>query len=869
MANQSEKEFLIRVKADIQQALNELKRLPKEVQGAADATTKAASQNQTAINGVIGALESQKRAYGKSTKEITAYNLNLLGATDAEIKRAAALIKSTESQRKQTDAMKAGREIYAATRTTQERLANELARINKLYKKGAFGAVGNAKAVETLGRATAKAKKEAKGAATNMNAMGRGMKNLTIAAMAYISLRSVNNVIKQADAFNVLNVRIRTATKDTGDYVEVQRALYETTQKNGQEFATTVSLFQQLSRSAKDLNSNNTDMLKFVNIVEQLGVIGGSTKAAQNAGLIQLSQGLAEGVFRAQEYASLLENLPELASRLRKGLGKSTSELRQMVNDGKLLSRDVFDALLKQSEDINKEFSEIPDAVERSSTRMETSFSRMLTVLDKTVDATGKVSKFYNNLAENTFDYISIKFGDDDLAKLELKRKEIEGMLLSIAQGGQIKSDAFKTYLRGVVKVREEIEAIQAAKKKAEGGSGVAANDDGAAPIKANENQDTINKLIEGLKKQRDELGQTKEAIALYKLELMGATPEEIKIAEASAATTKAKREHDEAMKEKVQNQEAIDSVIASLKEERDTFDLTGDAVELYKLKLMGATPEELKLASAITATTQAKRDHDEAMAKGQAIIESNRTAQEKYAAALAETNRLYEKGAFGAVGSAEALEQVARESEKAKKELDDFNTKGKSTFNELTAAVNGWGNQFTTTLADMVQQGKLDFSTLADSIISDLLRIAIQQTITTPFLKMLPLSMGGEASVHHAGGMAGTGPKRSVNPFLFAGAPRFHSGGFPGLSANEVPAILQKGELVLTGKQVAAAGAGGAGGAGGGTLRIEIENKGSPKQSTQATASTDIDGRVISIVLDDIDRGGPLRSRIQEVGSS
>jgi hypothetical protein len=46
---------------------------------------------------------------------------------------------------------------------------------------------------------------------------------------------------------------------------------------------------------------------------------------------------------------------------------------------------------------------------------------------------------------------------------------------------------------------------------------------------------------------------------------------------------------------------------------------------------------------------------------------------------------------------------------------------------------------------------------------------------------------------------MAGTGPARAVNPLLFAGAPRYHSGGMVGLRPDERPAILQTGEEVLS----------------------------------------------------------------------
>lgn len=73
---------------------------------------------------------------------------------------------------------------------------------------------------------------------------------------------------------------------------------------------------------------------------------------------------------------------------------------------------------------------------------------------------------------------------------------------------------------------------------------------------------------------------------------------------------------------------------------------------------------------------------------------------------------------------------------------------------------------------------------------------------------------------VAHSGGTVGSSrlASRKVNPFTFIGAPRYHAGGTAGLAPGEVPAILKKGEAVLTENQqslVAAAMDSGSGGAG------------------------------------------------------
>lgn len=58
--------------------------------------------------------------------------------------------------------------------------------------------------------------------------------------------------------------------------------------------------------------------------------------------------------------------------------------------------------------------------------------------------------------------------------------------------------------------------------------------------------------------------------------------------------------------------------------------------------------------------------------------------------------------------------------------------------FRRLENAVKGWGNQFNETLVQMVKTGKVNFGTLVDSILSDLARLAIYQSITAPLFSAL-----------------------------------------------------------------------------------------------------------------------------------
>jgi lambda family phage tail tape measure protein len=136
--------------------------------------------------------------------------------------------------------------------------------------------------------------------------------------------------------------------------------------------------------------------------------------------------------------------------------------------------------------------------------------------------------------------------------------------------------------------------------------------------------------------------------------------------------------------------------------------------------------------------------------------------------------------------------------------------------------AVSGTFKSMEDALTQFVMTGKLDFNSLANSIISDLIRIQIQRAITLPLANFamslfaptasaaLPLGsgdlMGVNANIAHSGGLLGSDglPSRHVDPGLFAGARRFHTGG---LVSGEVPIIARQGEAVFTPGQLRALG--------------------------------------------------------------
>jgi len=145
---------------------------------------------------------------------------------------------------------------------------------------------------------------------------------------------------------------------------------------------------------------------------------------------------------------------------------------------------------------------------------------------------------------------------------------------------------------------------------------------------------------------------------------------------------------------------------------------------------------------------------------------------------------------------------------------LADYAAKARDIGGDIGQTLVGAFQSAENAVGDFVKTGKLDFSSLVTSMIADLAKLATRRFILGPIANALSGAFGGAgglfANILHFGGTVGVaGSSRMVPAMAFAGAPRMHSGGWAGLKPDEVPAILQRGERVLSRREAAGYGQG------------------------------------------------------------
>jgi tape measure domain-containing protein len=199
---------------------------------------------------------------------------------------------------------------------------------------------------------------------------------------------AVGKILEMADSYNVLQSRIVMATKATGDYLGVSQQLFKISQQTGASLKDSTDVFQRLSLAAGNLGASNKDLLTLTSTVQKLGVMGGASTQALNAGLLQFGQAMGGGVVHAEELNSIIENMPLVAQKIAAGMAMTTAELRKAVIDGKVLSKDVFASLMKQAPEIAEQFKQVPLSLGRAMANMKTSFEQAIGQLDSSIGIT-------------------------------------------------------------------------------------------------------------------------------------------------------------------------------------------------------------------------------------------------------------------------------------------------------------------------------------------------------------------------------------------------------------------------------------------------------------------------------------------------
>ena len=246
--------------------------------------------------------------------------------------------------------------------------------------------------------ALGKLDKNARNAGSGMKNAGSAASGLKTSMSMLAGAISVSLIIGWGKAFldiadnmTQLQARIKRLTGDAETAKETFNSLTNIASTTGASLSDTTKLWETLTSSLKEAGATNAQVLNLTDTLQKIGRIGGSSTEEMANALRQFGQSIASGTIRAEEFNSILEQMPELARQIAAGLGISMGELRARMLDGKLTAEDALNAIQDRTSVVNAEFAKLPRSISQATGSLETSFAKMIASIN---DATGASSTF-------------------------------------------------------------------------------------------------------------------------------------------------------------------------------------------------------------------------------------------------------------------------------------------------------------------------------------------------------------------------------------------------------------------------------------------------------------------------------------------
>lgn len=368
---------------------NELQTLSTQMQSGSRSSAILAAQ----LKAGEGATQDQKNRIG----ELTGKLYDMKAAQDASSR--ATMLASKQAAQQANDAAK--------LRSITSNLTQQIAILNEGQKNGARSAAMLSARLQAGSTATATQRKEIgelagklydlKQAQDQANAsqqkstgiMG-GLKTGLTAIASAIAISQLVQYGKQfleiADTMTQLQARIDRLSSSVKEGAATFQALSAIASASGSSLKDTEKLWETLTSSLKSAGASNAQILTLTDTLQKIGRIGGSSTEEMANALRQFGQSIAGGTVRAEEFNSIIEQMPELARQMASGLGVSVGELRKRMLEGKLSAEDALNAIMTQTGLVNQEFSKLPRTVDQATNSLTISFQEFVKQIN---DATG------------------------------------------------------------------------------------------------------------------------------------------------------------------------------------------------------------------------------------------------------------------------------------------------------------------------------------------------------------------------------------------------------------------------------------------------------------------------------------------------
>lgn len=182
------------------------------------------------------------------------------------------------------------------------------------------------------------------------------MRGLSGAISAVIGFKVISEITQLVNQAQSLSNKLKVVSKDAKDLSKNFAAMGEVARNTRADLDGTITMFQRLTFASSRLGASTEQVATVTENVNKLMAIQGVMAHEARSVLLQLSQGFQSGKLAGDEFRAISETLPPILDILAKETGRTREELKKLASEGFLKPRLILNALLKETQNIDKQF---------------------------------------------------------------------------------------------------------------------------------------------------------------------------------------------------------------------------------------------------------------------------------------------------------------------------------------------------------------------------------------------------------------------------------------------------------------------------------------------------------------------------------
>lgn len=275
-----------------------------------------------------------------------------------------------------------------------DRASSSLGRLADSAKNAETASGQLDRASKSSSKSISEVTRESDRASRSMRALASAIKPVAASLAAAFSVRALTQYADTwSDMTSLVRVNIgahEDAAEVMGRLADIARSTYSSLELTAQGFAQNAFTLNALGKTTKE-------QLDYTAALNNALVVSGAK--GQQAQMVQdsLNRAMAEGSLRGQELQNVLNYGSTVATLLAKELGVNVTQLREVAKEGRITADVIFNALVKNMEQLEKTAESMPATVGDAFLLLRNSVLQAVGVFDQ---ANGISEKFAERLVK-------------------------------------------------------------------------------------------------------------------------------------------------------------------------------------------------------------------------------------------------------------------------------------------------------------------------------------------------------------------------------------------------------------------------------------------------------------------------------------